>query len=929
MLYLPIMKKGLSLLLFIFVVSGTYAQYMQIKKPNLTGFAWAERFVTPVLDTMSSDKAKQHPEYGVLPYNSQCSQCVELIDKRTINTRFFVDPYVPYHIFSQKSYFPLHYQKNANDIWRTIDHRLKPDTLHRGVYVANQQPVPTKCDLNRKSTSLTAGGLEFEFNKNLTLHFEDEGVVSSKAEPSNYSNYTIGQQGLEVKDIWPGIDMQQVFSIGEVKTSYTIPKPLQVPISHGYMVIEDHFTVPDGYTFEEANRGQHPGSNEFIGDFYLKDKNGNTLITYARPVYIDLNAVGLPGIYKLIRNGNDYTLQTLIPVKWLNRVENVYPLTIDPIVSGDSAWGNFIATGLASANLAFTSVALGFCDYHMSVTVPGMSQLTNAFVNIEYKLTYSDSCGHPPEPAPYCLFTQVRQYLLNDSCRDTYRFSCPSIGDTTGTCTTDSFHNGNIFHPQSPAAFTAGQLLPCYAPQCPDYDLGFTLKNTDSICGDVCGYLCARGSMWEMTIEACTVNGSITQNKTRVCAGQSAIFTADPNCGVPPYHYVWTPDGGNTFDTIFGTPEYVVTTSDALTTEDSVYITCYIIDTCGNMAATNILQLNIIPSPKADAGPDHIMCRGGATVTLGGNPTTNNGANTVWTGSTPTVQSWLNSTTATNPSVTVPAGTVDTFFYALKTTNTLCFNTDTVYIFSTNGGQVSIDSGGATKICAGAGVKLIAQGGPFVSYQWSNGGASSSIFVSQGGGYFVIVRDSLGCMDTSNVINITTTGPPSVHAFPDTTIQVGDSVTLYSDLNLNASSIDSFFWSPFVSLSCSTCANPRVAPAGSQTYNLVVYSDGCEVSASVLVQVILPDNFYIPNVFTPNGDGNNDLFYIEYQSGVTVLQFQVFDRWGEKVHDGLYPWDGNYKGKPAPQAVYVYVFKLQLYGHDVGIMRKGSVTLLR
>jgi len=60
-----------------------------------------------------------------------------------------------------------------------------------------------------------------------------------------------------------------------------------------------------------------------------------------------------------------------------------------------------------------------------------------------------------------------------------------------------------------------------------------------------------------------------------------------------------------------------------------------------------------------------------------------------------------------------------------------------------------------------------------------------------------------------------------------------------------------------------------------------------------------------------------------------VLLFQVFDRWGEKVHDGLYPWDGTYKGKPAPPAVYVYEVKLQLYGQTLAIYRKGSVTLLK
>ena len=95
------------------------------------------------------------------------------------------------------------------------------------------------------------------------------------------------------------------------------------------------------------------------------------------------------------------------------------------------------------------------------------------------------------------------------------------------------------------------------------------------------------------------------------------------------------------------------------------------------------------------------------------------------------------------------------------------------------------------------------------------------------------------------------------------------------------------------------------------------------------IKVLPPQNYFIPNVFTPNNDGNNDNFYVEMQEGVTVLEFTVYDRWGEKVHDGLYPWEGTYKGKPAPEGVYVYVIKLQLATNVEPIRRTGSVSLVR
>jgi hypothetical protein len=568
-----------------------YGQHMQVKKPNLISFGQDKKRVTSILDTLSGPGAKRHPEYGILPFNAQCSECVELIDKRTINTRFFVDPYVSYHTFSQSSYFPLHYRNNPADIWRTIDPRLEPDSTHPGVYTAKWQPLPAKCDLNKKSTSITLGGFEFEFNKNITLYYTDENTEAmSIAQPGNYTRYTVGEQGLEVTNMWPAIDMQQIFSTGEIEANYIIRKPLQIPVDKGYMVIEDHFNIPDGYTFEESENGAHLEQQKFKGDYELKDNNHHILATYHKPVYIDANSVGMQGIYKLIRDGNDYILQMLIPVSWLNRAENVYPLTIDPLVSGDSAMGNFISSGLPSANLAFTSVALGNCDYHMSVTVPGMSQLMNTYVNLEYHLTYSNMCGSPPEPAPYCLFSQVNQYLSADKCGQVELLACRGIGDTTGICTTDSSLRFNNGVQPMPATFTYPQFLSCYPPQCADYDIPFTLKNTDSICGDVCGYLCARGSKWEMTIEACTVNASITQTSDHICTGQSDTITAVANCGIPPYHYLWTTNGGSTFDTTYETTDYIIGTA---TSTDSVIVGCYVADSCGNQVFAGTTHVSV------------------------------------------------------------------------------------------------------------------------------------------------------------------------------------------------------------------------------------------------------------------------------------------------------------------------------------------------
>jgi hypothetical protein len=415
----------------------------------------------------------------------------------------------------------LHYKKSANDVWRTIDQRLRP--VAPGVYEANNQPVPTKCDLNKKSTSITEHGFEFEFNKNLTMYFFDDATLYTRSEPGNYNTYTVGEEGLTVKNIWPGMDMEQQFTAGQIKTSYVIAAPLQIPVSAGYMVIEDHFTLPDGYSFVESELGHHIENDKYQGDYHLKNSKGETLITYEKPIYIDAKAWGMHGSYKLIRTGNNYTLQTLIPVSWLNKADNTYPIIIDPIVYGASKMGDFTQTGNPSASMGFTTMSLGSCPYQMNVFVPGKSRISNTYVDMEYSLTYDNTCGTPPLPAPFCTFSQVSMEVKSDECTTTTGpLTCnPASPPYTGTCTTDS----NLV-PGANAMHFAG-LLPntCLPAQCPDYNLHFTLLNRDSTCGDVCGYLCARGNMWRITVEA---DQDSTFNDVIVTSNNDTLFSSIP-----------------------------------------------------------------------------------------------------------------------------------------------------------------------------------------------------------------------------------------------------------------------------------------------------------------------------------------------------------------------------------------------------------------
>ena len=106
---------------------------------------------------------------------------------------------------------------------------------------------------------------------------------------------------------------------------------------------------------------------------------------------------------------------------------------------------------------------------------------------------------------------------------------------------------------------------------------------------------------------------------------------------------------------------------------------------------------------------------------------------------------------------------------------------------------------------------------------------------------------------------------------------------------------------------------------------------GCRDTAFVNIKVQYDPITGMPNAFSPNGDGLNDVFKVGNIQYEKMTEFKVFNRWGQCVYDGSDPqkgWDGTYKGQPAAMDTYYYIVKLTLPG---GIQKqyKGDVILLR
>ncbi len=212
---------------------------------------------------------------------------------------------------------------------------------------------------------------------------------------------------------------------------------------------------------------------------------------------------------------------------------------------------------------------------------------------------------------------------------------------------------------------------------------------------------------------------------------------------------------------------------------------------------------------------------------------------------------------------------------------------------------------------------------------WSNGqtGSNTTTSFDSSGSYSVLVEDANGCKD-SLTFNVNTPLDVSAMFPPDTSkILQGESITLtVTGVPTDSLNVQ---WIPSTG---STLTGPVqiLSPTETTNYTIVVNNSGCVYMDTITVVVDLP-KFERPNAFTPNGDGANDAFG-PVLVGHTLIQMEVWSRWGEKVFDsisaGKNTWDGTINGVSAPSDVYVYRMRVRLVSGEEKV-EKGDVTLLR
>ncbi|MCB9285484.1 MAG: gliding motility-associated C-terminal domain-containing protein [Lewinellaceae bacterium] len=205
------------------------------------------------------------------------------------------------------------------------------------------------------------------------------------------------------------------------------------------------------------------------------------------------------------------------------------------------------------------------------------------------------------------------------------------------------------------------------------------------------------------------------------------------------------------------------------------------------------------------------------------------------------------------------------------------------------------------------------------------------------GTYSISVEDTNGCrFDT--LVFLPNPNQLSVDLGPDQYIQLGETAWIEAIPNVPDSTLSSVDWLPWSDPDCPECLAFEAQPLHTTTFAIDIQDEnGCIASDHMTVFVEKAGNLYLGNAFSPNGDGENDIFFPQCGPEVSQIQLlQIFDRWGNLVYqaenfppnDPAYGWDGTFENRPLNTHIFVWQARIILRD-GTEEWYKGDVLLAR
>ncbi|MCE9537846.1 MAG: gliding motility-associated C-terminal domain-containing protein [Bacteroidetes bacterium] len=545
----------------------------------------------------------------------------EVIDKRTPTSRTFEDN--KGGIIIKYSYNNLNYLDKKNK-FQLINSKLKifdfnpslspKDRGEKVHWAALEQQYPTYLN-NDGSTALTSD----EKNKiifNLGCKINDSEI--------NFSDFTVGEDGMFINNVIAGVDKKIIFNENAIETDYILRHPIN--LANQDLIISEEIELPEGYYLSSSSSfnplskedGQVPISHLEKGlkgeDFVVYSSKGIEQARFKTPMFYDAAKSVAFGNYSLIqedvtsncspkkKGGVKYILQIIIPEKWLNDPDRIYPITIDPLVTGPTSSypASFINSCLLP-NYAYDSIL---------VTIPPKITIVNFFVSACY---WAD--------APMGALMNRGFMSLSTPC-NTNIYSCQgTTADSSGLC---YLVGSNML----PPADLSPSLACCFTPSCSSQTFYLRYGLARNSYGPGCNqdyiyYSPFSAATYNSVFSAYIVGRTVETAQaewsvfpTTVCSDSCTVFLeVNTSYGVPPYtithpwatgssQYGSSPDGCTSTgsDTIALTIPGCPTTCG--TTPTLSIPPPLIIDVCGDsVTGLSSKSITIKPVPVATAGP--------------------------------------------------------------------------------------------------------------------------------------------------------------------------------------------------------------------------------------------------------------------------------------------------------------------------------------
>ena len=433
----------------------------------------------------------------------------------------------------------------------------------------------------------------------------------------------------------------------------------------------------------------------------------------------------------------------------------------------------------------------------------------------------------------------------------------------------------------------------------------------------VTAYGCKASAAKELTVP--TQPRAAIDPVADICQGYSTTITGHETTGQADARWQWTINPG--ISTTQQTP--IAYSGDAAGIK-SVQLTVTNADgSCPNTANT---QFTVRVSPTLAPAPDKVnVCRG-TPLQLMANTDAN--ATVLWTNYN------INDATSASPLVTPD---IDTTYTVVATNPYGCTTTKKISLTVTQPFVVRTTD---AAICKGTSARLLATGAD--GYQWTPAASLSDANIPNpvaqpavSTDYTVTGRDKFNCFTSTAVAHVIVNPAPTVNAGPDITTSNGSIIPLQLQVSEDVTTVR---WTPQEGLSCSVCASTTITPKNDATYYIEVANRyGCTAQDELRLKIVCDNaNIFIPNSFSPNRDGVNDIFYIRGRGAQEVKSFRIFNRWGQLIFerysfttdDSSKGWDGTFKGQPANPDVYVYMTEVVCDKGGTQLL-KGNITLLR